>query len=188
MSNAATNAGNAWTSVPRWPSPGPALPAAASYLACWFGAAGRDQAAALLAQASPGVPSTTAGFGERWDSATEQRLRTLIEGCRTGVRIVLAGPEALVMCASAVARELGAVAEELVLVATEAAGTATEYVDAPAWRRVFCAACRASFAAEAAMAAQVTCPGCGAGLLVDHRFSRPHAAYFGWPSGIGFRR
>jgi hypothetical protein len=30
-----TPAGLAWTSVPRWRAP--VLPAAASYLACWFG-------------------------------------------------------------------------------------------------------------------------------------------------------
>ena len=34
----------------------------------------------------------------------------------------------------------------------------------------------------------VTCPGCATPLIVDHRFSRPHAAYFGWPAGLDLHR
>ena len=59
-----------------------------------------------------------------------------------------------------------------------------EYVSGRAARRVFCAACRASFDAVAALGEVVTCPGCAVGLTVDRRFSRPHAAYFGWPTGL----
>jgi hypothetical protein len=187
VSNAAARAGIAWTSVPRWSVPAPALPAAAAYLACWFGDAGGELATGLLAQASPGIPVTTAGFCERWCTASEQRLRALIEDCRSGVRIILAGPEVLVMQASAIARELGAACEELVLLAVEAAAGPAEYVTAPALRRVFCAACRASFSAVAALEEPATCPGCGMVLLIDHRFSRPHAAYFGWPSDVSAR-
>jgi hypothetical protein len=195
-----------WTSVPRW-SPAE-LPAAASYLACGFGEAGEHKARALLAGADPGVPARTAVFAARWDAAAEAELRRLIAGCLAGVRIILAGPESLVMRAAAEARRLGAVSEELVLVATEArepagragpAPVAAEasgraglpdggYVTGPAARRVFCAACRESFDADAALRAVVTCPGCGAGLIVDYRFSRPHAAYFGWPAGLDLHR
>ncbi|HEY0938286.1 MAG TPA: dimethylamine monooxygenase subunit DmmA family protein [Trebonia sp.] len=169
-----------WTSVPRWPAP--ELPAAASYLACGFGDAGERAFRALLAEADPAVPVRTAVFAAHWDPAAEAGLRRLVGDSRTGVRIILAGPESMVLRAAAVARQRGAASEELVLVATESAG---QYVAGPAARRVFCAACRAPFDARAALGEVVTCPGCQAGLIVDCRFSRPHAAYFGWPARPG---
>jgi hypothetical protein len=188
-----------WTSVPRWPAP--VLPAAASYLACWFGGEGERQARQLLAGAHPEVPVHTAAFAARWDPAAEARLRRLIGDCFTGVRIILAGQEATVLRAAALASQLGAASEELVLLATEAAGpqppgpqAATDpasppgYVAGRAARRVFCATCRASFDAVAALDDLVTCPGCAARLTVDRRFSRPHAAYFGWPAGLDLHR
>ena len=185
-----------WTSVPRWHVP--ALPAAASYLACWFGPAGRRQAEALLSAAAPDVPVRTAGFPGHWDTAAEAMLRRLLGDCLAGVRIILAGPETVVMRAAALARQFGATSEELVLIATEAAGAAgaTEaagaggggYVAGLAGRRVFCATCRTSFDAVAAMGDVVTCPGCATALIVDHRFSRPHAAYFGWPARLDLHR
>jgi hypothetical protein len=179
-----------WTSVPRWAVP--ELPAAAAYLACWFGPAGRRRAEALLSGAAPQVPVRTVGFAGRWDGVAESELRRLLAGCRAGVRIILAGPEAAVMRAAALARHFGAVNEELVLIATEAAEAAEEgggaYVDGPAGRRVFCAACRRPFDVVAALGDVVTCPGCATGLIVDHRFSRPHAAYFGWPAGLDLHR
>jgi dimethylamine monooxygenase subunit C len=164
-----------WTSVPRWPAP--VLPAAASYLACWFGGEGERKGRQLLAGADPDVPVHTAAFAARWDPAAEARLRRLIGDCFTGVRIILAGPEATVLCAAALASQLGAASEELVLLA---AGEGA--------RRVFCATCRASFDVVAALDDLVTCPGCAARLTVDHRFSRPHAAYFGWPAGLDLYR
>jgi len=176
-----------WTSVPRWHVP--ELPAAASYLACWFGPAGRRQAEALLSAAVPDVPVRTAGFAGHWDSAAEAELRRLLGDCLAGVRIILAGPETVVMRAAALARQFGATSEELVLIATEAAGAGSgEYVAGPAGRRVFCAACRKSFDVVAAMGGIVTCPGCATALIVDHRFSRPHAAYFGWPARLDLHR
>ena len=188
-----------WTSVPRWHVP--ELPAAASYLACWFGPAGRRQAEALLSAAAPDVPVRTAGFAGHWDTAAEAELRRLLGDCLAGVRIILAGPETVVMRAAALARQFGATSEELVLIATEAAGAAEaagatvaagagsgEYVAGPAGRRVFCAACRKSFDVVAAMGGIVTCPGCATALIVDHRFSRPHAAYFGWPARLDLHR
>jgi Dimethylamine monooxygenase subunit DmmA-like, C-terminal domain len=177
-----------WTSVPRWTAP--ALPAAASYLACWFGRRGRRRARALLAAAAPGVPVRTAGFPGHWDAAAEAELSRLLADCLAGVRIIVAGPESAVTRAAALARRFGATSEELVLVATEAAaaaeaaGTGGAYADGPAARRVFCAACRRPFDAVAALGAAVTCPGCQRPLVVDHRFSRPHAAYFGWPVAL----
>jgi hypothetical protein len=187
-----------WTSVPRWPAPG--LPAAASYLACWFGHQARGTVTGLLARARPGAAVTTAGFPARWDAATEAGLARLLSECHTGVRIVVAGPEVTVMRAAALARAHGATAEELILVADEAvqvqavrvqavqdeAGQAgyAAYCVGPAGRRVFCVTCRRPFEAVAALDELVTCPGCGAGLAVDHRFSRPHAAYLGWPAGL----
>ncbi len=186
-----------WTSVPRWTVP--ALPAAASYLACWFGPDGRRRARALLAAAAPGVPVRTADFPGHWDAAAEAELRRLLADCLAGVRIIVAGPESAVTRAAALARRFGATSEELVLIATEAAeaAEATEaaeaaaaggaYADGPAARRVFCAACRRPFDAVAALGAAVTCPGCRRRLVVDHRFSRPHAAYFGWPAALDLR-
>jgi hypothetical protein len=193
-----------WTSVPRWRAP--ELPAAASYLACWFGPAGRRQAEALLCAATPDVPVRSAGFAGHWDTAAEAELRRLLGDCFTGVRIILAGPESVVMRAAALARQFGATGEELVLIATEAAGAIAteaagaaraaetagagsgEHVVGPAGRRVFCATCRNSFDVVAAMGGVVTCPGCATALIVDHRFSRPHAAYFGWPARLDLHR
>lgn len=175
-----------WTSVPRWPAP--ALPAAASYLACWFGPEGRRSVGALLAGAAPDVPVRTAGFPGHWDAAAEAELRGLLAGCLAGVRIIVAGPESAVTSAAALARRCGATSEELVLIATDAAPASGAYVDGPAARRVFCAACRRPFDAVAALGGVVTCPGCERGLVVDHRFSRSHAAYFGWPAGLDLHR
>jgi len=186
----AANARLAWTSVPRWAAP--ALPAAASYLACWFGDEAGRRAQALLAGADPAVPIAAAGFAARWDAQTETELRRLIDGCRTGVRIILAGPESVVLQAIALVKALGATAEEIVSIATEAASDASDasdvYVSGVAARRVFCAACRRSFDAVAAIGGHVACPGCAAELIVDYRFSGPHAAYFGWPTGLDLHR
>ena len=193
-----------WTSVPRWRVP--ELPAAASYLACWFGPAGQRQAQALLSAAPPDVPVRTAGFAAHWDPAAEAELGRLLADSFAGVRIIVAGPESVVLRAAALARQLGATSEELVLIADEAAEAAEAaetaeapraaeagspggaYVDGLAGRRVFCAACRRPFDAVAAMGGVVTCPGCATALIVDHRFSRPHAAYFGWPARLDLHR
>ena len=180
-----------WTSVPRWPAP--QLPAATSYLACCFGDAGERQARALLEAAAPDVPARTGIFAAHWNAATETALRRLVEESFTGVRIILAGPEAVVMRAAALAKRLGATSEELVLIGagiapvdpSNAPGPPPgEYVSGTAGRRVFCAACRACFDAVASLDEVVTCPGCAADLTVNRRFSRPHAAYFGWPTGL----
>ena len=169
-----------WTSVPRWDAP--RLPPAASYLACWFGEQAARRVAGLLAAASPGAPVTTAGFAARWDAPAGAALARLLGECRTGARIVLAGPEATVMRAHAVARQSGATAEELVLLADEAA--AGQYAAGAARRAVYCVTCRAAFEAAAALGEDVTCPGCGAALTVDQRFSRARAAYLGWPARL----
>jgi len=208
--DAGVNARLEWTSVPRWPPS--ELPAAASYLACWFGDAARTRTRELLAGADPRVPVRMAGFAAVWDAGAEAELRRLMSDCVTGARIVLAGPESIVMRAMAVARQFGAATDELVPVAIEAAGpagpagppgpagragaehpTAAEdihrgYVSGVAGRRVFCAACRRSFDAVAAIGGIVACTGCAAELIVDYRFSRPHAAYFGWPAGLDLHR
>jgi hypothetical protein len=178
-------AGLEWTSVPRWRQP-QRLPDAASYLACSFGDEGRDRVAALLSGAEPRIPVRMAAFGTRWDTQIEATLRRLIGGCLTGVRIVLAGPESVVMRAVAVARELGASAEELVPIADEAISDG--YVAEPAGRRVFCPTCRRVFDVTAAIGDVVTHGECGENFIVDHRFSRPHAAYFGWPASLDLHR
>jgi dimethylamine monooxygenase subunit DmmA-like protein len=170
-----------WTSVPRWRPPR-RLPGAASYLACSFGDEGRSRVTTLLSGADPLTPVRTAAFGTRWDTQTEAALRQLLENCCTGVRIVLAGPEAVVMRAVALARERGASAEEIVPVADEAGDDG--YVRQSAARSVFCASCQHVFDAVAAIGGVATCPGCGRDLIVDHRFSRPRAAYFGWPTSL----
>jgi hypothetical protein len=146
-----------------------------------------------------------AGFAV-WDAGAEAQLRRLIDECRMGVRIVLVGPESIVMRAMSVARQFGAATDELVPVAIEAAGPAGPagpaeageageagdihrgYISGIAGRRVFCAACRRSFDAVAAIGGMVACQGCAAELIVDYRFSRPHAAYFGWPAGLDLHR
>jgi hypothetical protein len=162
----------------RWRAAG--LPAAASYLACWFGEPGRQRADQLLADASPGAPVQRAGFPAEWSAAAEAELGQLIGQCRTGVRIILAGPEAVVMRAMSVAREHGACSQELVPVTVEAAG---EHVTGPAVRRVHCVTCARPFDAVAALGGSVTCPGCAAVLTVEARFSRSRAAHLGWPAG-----
>jgi hypothetical protein len=159
----------------------PDLPAAACYLACWFGEQARQQAEDLLATADPEVPVQRAGFAAQWSAAAEAELGQLIGECRTGVRIILAGPEAVVMRAMSLAREHGACSEELVPVAVEATG---EHVAGPAVRRVCCVTCGRPFDAVAALGGTVSCPGCAAVLTVDTRFSRSRAAYLGRPSGL----
>ncbi|HEY6790627.1 MAG TPA: dimethylamine monooxygenase subunit DmmA family protein, partial [Trebonia sp.] len=165
----------------RWPEPVP-LPAAASYLACWFGDQARSRVARLLATAGPDVPVTSVALPATWDDAVEVTLAGLLRDCRTGVRIIVAGPEAPVMRAAAVARSHGAAAEELVLLADEAVHG--EHAVKAGGRRVFCVTCRRPFDAVAALGEVVACDGCGQRLTVDHRFSRPHAAYLGWPTGL----
>jgi hypothetical protein len=199
MSDADAWARLRWTSVPYWPRP--ELPPAASYLACCFGGAGERRARALLSGADPRTPVHVEAFADHWSTAgdanvdTDSRLRGLFGECLAGVRIILAGPESVVMRAAAVARQCGATSEELVLIATEAAqepgavaAVPAKYVAGPTSRRVFCANCRQAFDAVAALADLVTCPGCAAQLIVDHRFSRPHAAYFGWPASLDLHR
>src|SRR5262245_54111650 len=143
-----------WTSVPRWT--GPVLPPAASYLACWFSDVARQQVAALLATADPAVPVTAAGLGPGWDARAEASLTRLLGACCTGVRIILAGPEAVVMRAAALARQVGAVSEELVLLADEAAGAgdgqqSAEYHVAAGDRQVYCVTCQHPFGTVAAL-------------------------------------
>jgi hypothetical protein len=171
----AANARLPWPGVPRWPAP--ELPPAASYLACCFGETAGERAEALLAGADHGIPVQRAALAARWDAEEEAELRRLINACHTGVRIILVGPESVVLQAMAVARELGASTDEIIPVATEAAAHRPR-------RRVFCAACRRSFDAVAEIGARVACPVCAAELTVNHRFSGPHAAYFGWPTGL----
>jgi DNA-directed RNA polymerase subunit RPC12/RpoP len=144
------------------------LPSDASQLACWF--------------------------GDTWNAAAEAELRGLLGGCVTGVRIVLAGPEAIVRQAAALARELGAVDEELVLVPEEAStggGAGGDTADGGGGSfpcRVFCSTCRRPFDATGGVGAVVTCPDCDSTLIVDRRFSPAHAAYYGWPSDLKVRR
>jgi len=154
------------------------LPAAASYLACWFGEQARKQAEDLLATADPQVPVQRAGFPVQWSPAAEAELGQLVGESRTGVRIILAGPEAVVMQAMSLARQHGACTAELVPVTVEAAA---EHVTGPAVRRVHCVRCGRPFDAVAALGGTVSCPGCAAVLTVDTRFSRSHGAYLGWP-------
>jgi hypothetical protein len=175
-------------SAPRWRDP--ELPAAASYLACWFGEQARERAEQLLAGADPQVPVRRAGFGGEWNEAAEAELGALIGESRTGVRIILAGPEAVVMRAMALAREHGACTAELVPVAVEAVAAGGDdggHVAGPTVRRVYCVTCGRPFDAVAALGGTVSCPGCAAVLTVDSRFSRSRAAYLGWPSGPGPR-
>jgi dimethylamine monooxygenase subunit C len=176
-----TAEGLRWSSMPHWPEQVP-LPAAVSYLACWFSDQARSRVARLLAAAGPDVPVTSAALLAAWDDAVEVTLARLLGDCRTGVRIILAGPEASVMRAAAVARSHGAVTEELVLLADEA--LQGEHAVEPGGRRVFCVTCRGPFDAVAALGDVVACDGCGQRLTVDHRFSRRHAAYLGWPTGL----
>lgn len=184
-----------WTSMPRWRAP--QLPPASSYLASWFGEAARRNVETLLATADPAVPVRRAALGPDLDTRARTELGKLLRGCVTGVRIILAGPEAVVMQAAALARDAGALSEELVLLADEArpgpartAGTdaegrehAGEYHAGAGGRRVYCVTCQRPFSAVAALGEPVTCPRCAARLTVDPRFSRVHAAYLGWPSG-----
>jgi hypothetical protein len=145
------------------------LPSDASHLACWF--------------------------GDTWDADTEAELRDLFGGCVVGVRIVLAGPEAVVRRAAALARALGAIDEELVLVLedTSGAGGADDGGSGGGGGgsipcRVFCSTCRRPFDATGGIGDIVTCPDCDSTLVVDRRFSPAHAAYYGWPSDMEVRR
>jgi hypothetical protein len=153
------------------------LPSDASQLACWF--------------------------GDAWDADTEAELRRLLGGCVVGVRIVLAGPEAIVRRAAALARTLGAVDEELILVMDDPSGAdgadgadgasgpddgGVSGADGSIPCRVFCSTCRRPFDATGGVGAVVTCPDCDSTLIVDRRFSPVHAAHYGWPSDMKVRR
>ncbi|HUN30431.1 MAG TPA: hypothetical protein VMU95_00310 [Trebonia sp.] len=177
-----TTADSRRASMPRWRAP--ELPAAASYLACWFGERAREQAEDLLATADQQVPVQRAGFPAQWSPAAEAELGRLVGDSRTGVRIILAGPEAVVARAMSLARQHGACSAELVPVPVEAAG---EPAAGPAVRRVYCVSCGRPFDAVAALGGTVGCPSCAAVLTVDTRYSRSRAAHLGWPSGGGPR-
>jgi hypothetical protein len=154
--------------------PLPALPAAAAYLACWSGEDARGRVAALLAAAPPGIPVSTASLPAAWDGQAAGALGALLAGARVGARIILAGPEAVLAPARALALRLGALDDEIVLLPAAPGGPA----------RVYCVTCRGPFAVTASPGAAVTCPGCGAALAVDRRFSPARAAYLGWPAGL----
>ena len=118
------------------------------------------------------VPVRTAGFAGHWDAAAEAELRGLLADCLAGVRIILAGPESVVTArrgprAAVSARPARNSSSSPPRRPERRGGRSRRggqrrYVDGPAGRRVFCAACRQPFDAVAALGGVVTCPGCAA--------------------------
>ncbi|MFI5952653.1 dimethylamine monooxygenase subunit DmmA family protein [Cryptosporangium sp. NPDC051539] len=88
-----------------------------------------------------------------------------VRGARVGWRLLVAGPEADVLRARAVAIDGGAVPAEVTAVVTD-----------DRWRRVWCPHCGATTPTDGP---SVRCSGCGRALVVGHHLSRRRAAYLG---------
>jgi hypothetical protein len=120
-------------------------------------------------------------LGDRWEAgatspvwrlhapeASAEVLAALgahVAAATVGWRLLVAGPEADVLAACAVATDGGALAAEISAVMTDRRR-----------RRVRCVHCAATTETEAPA---VTCPGCGRALRVEPSLSRRHAAYLG---------
>lgn len=156
-----------FSSVPRDASIGDATGGAA-LLAVAFGAGGLKEAGEFLAGAAlPG--STSLHAAPAATPAILGQLQRDLGLAMVGVRILLAGPEADVYAARAVALGSGAVDSELLLRVTGASE-----------RRVYCPHCAATTTAEVGIGGILDCSGCSRSLAVYHHFSRSTARYLGF--------
>jgi dimethylamine monooxygenase subunit C len=162
--------GAAHTSVPRWPTTDPGVD--------------RTGRAFAIMAFGPGA----APVAERWhrevarlgrpvwvrrvegaDDAVLTELDERVAAARVGWRLMLAGPQADVLAAYAVATRAGFLAAEIAVLVTD-----------DRHRRVWCAHCDTTSLAEVATGDVTPCAGCGRSLLVYHHVSRRSAAYLGF--------
>ncbi|WP_409330792.1 dimethylamine monooxygenase subunit DmmA family protein [Trujillonella humicola] len=146
----------------------PDLDRAARWLALLgFGDRGASVVTAWRSAASAGTP-VWVHTADRADDATLDLLAAEVAGARVGWRLALAGPEADVLAARAVATRLGAVDAEI-----RAAATSTRR------RRVWCAHCGSTTETGQPGPSETRCRGCGTRLHVSAHLSRHRAAYLG---------
>ncbi len=151
--------------LPRWPAaPGPVDPAGASYLVVALGAhPGTTEVAArwvrLGERRAPTRSLTVAGI----DGDRAAIVRAL-EEARTGVRILVVGPQYDVLLTLALAREHGAGPAELSCFVVDAGS-------GPTALPVFCAHCRATHRVVGEPGGEVTCPGCSRRLEIHPHHS-----------------
>lgn len=163
----------AHTSVPRWPRQPPGVdPAGTGYLVVSAGRAGAAVAAGWIREiqdrARPvwGFHDDSApGRGDRAATA----LISALSGATVGVRIMVAGPELVVLDCAAVARAAGAIDAEI-----------TQHVCATELRRVHCSHCATPNVSAVAVGDTLTCRGCERRLVVYHHVSRRLGAYLGF--------
>lgn len=106
------------------------------------------------------------------DAADRSALRSALDECRTGTRILVTGGQYDVMTALAMARAAGAVAAEL-------SSYVTHTRDLP----LYCAHCRDAFRVVAAAGGTVVCPGCARDLEVHEHHSPVLGSFLGSASG-----
>ncbi|MGY1593057.1 dimethylamine monooxygenase subunit DmmA family protein [Geodermatophilus sp. SYSU D00708] len=161
--------GTEHTSVPRWPAADPGVdPAARSLTLFGFGAAGVDAVRRWLGQVPARTPvvATTTGAA---DAAVLAELARRVAASTVGWRLMLAGPEADVLAARAVALDGGLLDAE---VRTLVTGTER--------KRVFCPHCRATTEADVPVGGETGCTGCGRRLFVYWHVSRRAGSYLGF--------
>ena len=157
------------TSVPRWAPELPAAdPAARAVALVGFGPAAARVVAGWRAQVGAGT-EVWSRLAERADDAALAALAEQLRAARVGWRLMLAGPEADVLAARAVAVEHGALDAEVRTAVTGAA-----------LKRVFCAHCRTTTERDVPVAAEVECAGCRRQLHVYAHVSRRRGAYLGF--------
>jgi hypothetical protein len=157
------------TSVPRWPAAEPGVdPAARSVALLGFGPAGVHVVRRWLGQVPAGTPVTCTTTGAA-DAAVLEELAERVAGATVGWRLMLAGPEADVLAARAVAVDGGLFDAEI-----RTAVTGTEA------KRVFCPHCRSTTEAAVAVGAETGCAGCGRRLFVYWHVSRRSGSYLGY--------
>ncbi|MGK5113891.1 MULTISPECIES: dimethylamine monooxygenase subunit DmmA family protein [unclassified Geodermatophilus] len=161
--------GGAHTSVPRWPAGDPGVdPAARSVAMLGFGPAGVAAVRRWLPQVPPGTPVTATTTGAA-DAAVLDELARRVAASSVGWRLMLAGPEADVLAARAVAVDGGLLDAEVRTAVTDTGR-----------KRVFCPHCRTTTEAEVDVGAETGCSGCGRRLVVHWHVSRRSGSYLGY--------
>ncbi|UYF92372.1 50S ribosomal protein L32 [Rhodococcus aetherivorans] len=156
------------TSVPRWDEERTVADGGRTVTVLSFGDAATDHARRLVTSFEGRRVSWLRAPATWGDAAAEVLQRQLSAAC-VGWRLVLVGDEAAVLAARAVAVAAGALDDEIL---PEVLTTDT--------RTVYCAHCRHTHDATAAIGQASTCPACSAELVVYHHVSRHHGAYLGY--------
>lgn len=157
------------TSVPRWGSGIPAPdPAARGLLLLGFGARGRAITTAWAADVPAGRPVEVLAADDA-DAGVLEVLAARVAAARVGWRLMLAGPEADVLAARAVAVRAGLLDAELRIAVTSTAR-----------KQVYCPHCRTTTSTTAPVAGETPCGGCGRRLHVYGHVSRRTGAYLGF--------